>query len=420
MHHSKFDDIDLETIELKTQTALRQTINQKPKCSCESENLIHSGHSLVCLDCGREVADSSPWTEETDQKPDHKNYTGMRIIGKQSYGQSKSLLKSSADYGKYRHTFTLKEIQRWDSQSESGKHFPKNITSQVTDMYSEIRASGRVFRKNIKRGIISALLYYCCYANGISQTPTEIAQRFGIEEKFHSTGDRILRDLAESGIIELPETVDPLSDYIDRYFEILKISPIYRQFVLEIIETAAKNKLHVLCDSKNNTKCIGAIYLLLSRLLHTDAAEQAQLSLGILEQKCEISKTTYLKYYTMICKYYKIFAHIFIIHKIPLKQEWKVSIDKALCRTETPNESASRQAQQDESASHIGDKINKPIKRTIRKPRTKKVTALKTIDEQSQEPSQLEKLTEEPSQVDKPIKKSVRAPRKNKATSAVK
>lgn len=318
MHHINLEDIDLETIELKTNIR-RQTNTDKPKCACGSENLTHSGHSLVCLSCGKEIADSSPWTEEIDIKPD-KSYSGMRVVGKASYGQSKSLLKSSADYSKYRHVFTLKEIHRWDSQNESGKHFPKNIITQVTDMYSEIKASGRVFRKNIKRGIISALIYYCCYANGISRTPTEISQRLGIEEKFHSTGDRILREIAELGIIDLPETIDPISDYIDRYFEILKIPIEYRQFVIDIVDTAAKNKLHVLSDSKNNTKCIGAIYLLITRLKMAE-------SITLLEQKCEISKTTYLKYYNMICKYYKLFVPVFINHKIPMKYEWKNSID---------------------------------------------------------------------------------------------
>jgi uncharacterized membrane protein YeiH len=75
-----------------------------------------------------------------------------------------------------------------------------------------------VFRKDVKKGVQGACLYYTCHQNGISKTPFEIAKIVGIAEKFLSSGDRILSDLNERGIIQIPK-IDSIPSYINRYFE---------------------------------------------------------------------------------------------------------------------------------------------------------------------------------------------------------
>jgi transcription initiation factor TFIIIB Brf1 subunit/transcription initiation factor TFIIB len=279
---------------------------------------------LTCLSCGLEiVGGAANYTEESssmsasDNNVNDKGFISMRIVGKGSYGLNRNLLKSCADYIRYRKMTTLKEMNNWNSQQTTNM-LPKNIIEEANDMFATIKEHGIVYRKDVKKGVQGKCLYYVCHAAGISKTPAEIAQFVGISEKFLSAGDRILRDLHERRIITIPEYIDSIPSYVHRYFELLSIPTKYMQFVLDIIRQADKKKLHVLHDSKNVTKCVGSIYLLIERTELRDIIDK-----DTIESTCAISKTTFIKYYNMLCKFYKLFAHIFAAHGIKMKAEWR-------------------------------------------------------------------------------------------------
>ena len=82
----------------------------------------------------------------------------------------------------------------------------------------------------------------------------------------------------------------------------------------------------MLFDSKDNTKCVGAIYLLIDRV----KSLRTTIDKDKLGTECNISKTTFIKYHNMINKYYKKFIHIFIKHDIPLKSSWRSDIEYTL------------------------------------------------------------------------------------------
>ena len=186
-------------------------------------------------------------------------------------------------------------------------------------MFATIKEAGYVFRKDGKKGVISACLYYACYNNGISKTPSEIAQFSNIEEKFHSFGDRILHDLNELGVIEIPIKVAPITDYVTRYMTLLEIPMKYKKFVLELIARADKKHIHILHDSKNNTKCVGAIYMLIDRV--PDLSKR--ITKEMIEKDCGISKTTFIRYYNVLCDHYKCLKKIFKRNGISMKSEWR-------------------------------------------------------------------------------------------------
>jgi transcription initiation factor TFIIIB Brf1 subunit/transcription initiation factor TFIIB len=227
-------------------------------------------------------------------------------------------MKNCANYNSYRKIKSMREMVNWSSHSTTNQ-FPKNVIKEANEQFAQIRESGVVVRKNVKKGLQGACLYYACYSNGISRTPMEIAKIIDITEKNISNGDRLLRDLNERGIITLPSGLDPAVSYINRYFELLKIDERYKQFVIDIINQFEEDKLHVIYDTKTNTKCIGAIYMLIDRIPEL----KQRISREKIEEECEISKNTFNKYYNMLCKFYKRFVHIFIQHRIPMKAEWK-------------------------------------------------------------------------------------------------
>lgn len=314
------------------ETNIKITDLRTEGCYSCGGRLFSKGSILTCQSCGLEIPGGLVASADedhnivaglnTDCNVNNKGFVSIKIIGKGSYGMNRNMMKNCANYKTYRTMATLKEMHNWNSQS-SGKQLPKNIIEETNRMFATIKDHGLVYRKNVKRGVQAACLYYICHINGISKTPTEIAQIASIDEKFLSMGDRILRDLNERRIITIPGRINSIPSYIDRYFELLGISPKYKQFVIDIIEQADADHLHVLHDSKNNTKCIGTIYLLIERVPYL----RKKIDKEQVEKECSISKTTFVKYYTMLCKFYRRFAHCFAKHGIKMKREWKEKVD---------------------------------------------------------------------------------------------
>jgi hypothetical protein len=275
--------------------------------------------------------DDSLFTSANDSNVNDKGFMHMRIIGNGSYGFNRSLLKSCANYQQFRKLASLKEMNNWNAQSQDIK-IPKNVIDEANIMFDTVKKNGNVYRKDVKKGVQTACLYYACYINGISKTPSEMAKFATIQDKFHSSGDRTLRSLHDKGIIQLPDKINPIVDYINRYFAMLNIPIEYKDFVLEIIEKADKAKLHVLYDSKNNTKCIGAIYILITRIREL----RKRLSREEIEKICLISKTTFVKYFTVLSDYYRKFVPIFVKHRIPMPSKWREDIDEVISECKNP------------------------------------------------------------------------------------
>lgn len=292
--------------------------------SCGGKLFI-SNTIIFCKDCGEEVQKTSNMAEEdystsasTDCNVNSNGFISIKITGKGSYNYHKSLLKTCANYSKYRKLNTMKDISKWNSESKK-IHIPKNVLQEANEMFAIIKDHGYVFRKDHKNGVISNCIYYRCYANGITKTPSEIAQFTKIEEKFHSFGDRILHELHERGIINIPMKINPIADYVERYLELLNIPKKYKPFVVELIERAERKHIHVLHDSKNSTKAIGAIYMLIQRIPEL----KQEVTKEKIDAEISISKTTFIRYYEILCKYYKKIKKIFKKHGIPMPNKWR-------------------------------------------------------------------------------------------------
>lgn len=314
------DDSDFDIFEHKI------NVHEKnASCNGCGGVLYASGTIVTCQSCGVETSNTSNITEDdystsatTNCNISSNGFITLKMVGKGSQRYHRNMLKTCADYSKYSKINTLKDMNNWNSQSKK-HHIPKNVILEANDMFAKIKEHGYVFRKDGKKGVLSACLYYACYNNGISKTPSEIAQFSGIEEKFHSLGDRILHDLNERDIIKIPIKINPIEDYVDRYIELLDIPKKYRQFIIELIYRAEKKHIHILHDSKNNTKCVGAIYMLVDRVPEL----RKKITKEKIDQECGISKTTFIRYYNVLCQYYKKLKKVFKRHQIPMKDEWR-------------------------------------------------------------------------------------------------
>ena len=284
-------------------------------CGIEDRDNVIEGDMVNCCDM-------------TSVDGSNANYFGnnitLKITGKGSYGLQKSVLKNCANYERYRASNNLKEMRNLNAQNAE-VNIPRNIIREANEMFTKIHDAGYVFRKDQKKGVISACLYYACFKNGIARTPQEIAKFMQIEEKFHSHGDRVLHDLNEKEIINIPIQIMPMRQYLEMYFNLLDINRKFLPFTEALINKAERSTLHILHDCKNNTKCIGAIYMLVTRI----PMLSQRISLEYISNTCSISPATVKRYFNVIETYWQHFKVVFKRYGIPMPVAWRGGVIKS-------------------------------------------------------------------------------------------
>jgi transcription initiation factor TFIIIB Brf1 subunit/transcription initiation factor TFIIB len=298
-------------------------IDYKSCPTCRTQCVI-DGNALVCQSCGYELtnlieaqSDFSVAAQECSGMS--SVFVPLKLVGCTASRYTRSVYLAAANYGDYAKNKNFKEMVAWSHRSK-GRKLPKNVIRAANEMFHIIKQHGYVFRVNCKRGVMGECLYYACNAHGISKTPGEIADIVGIEEKFLSYGDRVLQDLNEKRIITIPTNIDPIRDYTVRYLDLLDIDPKYVDFVVDLINTAERKRIHILHDSRNNTKAAGAVYILVCRI----PKYKKLINTDMIEQRCNISKTTFKRYADVIVQYHRVLTRVFKRHRIPMPDSWRV------------------------------------------------------------------------------------------------
>lgn len=308
-------DVDLEVkLDLSDKSDI---LNICPVCH---ENTILT-NSMYCVNCGVENF------EHNDSKFNHNidknhntsvgSFMSFNVIGKSSYYYQRSLLKTCANYSAFRKNSNRKDLEDCNFQYE-GKKIPKCAIKLAIELFSKIKEKGYVFRGNKKKGVIGSCLFYACIMFNMTKTPREIASLLNIEDRFLSQGDKQIQEKNEKGIIDIPTTFRPLNDYINQYFPTFSIPDKYKQFIIDLIEYAEKKNIHILNDSRTTTKCIGAIYLLVSRVKELNHIKKI-----IVSDEQSIKKNTFIKYTNLLISNHNLLKPVFKKHRIPMPKEWK-------------------------------------------------------------------------------------------------
>jgi transcription initiation factor TFIIIB Brf1 subunit/transcription initiation factor TFIIB len=315
---STHNNIDLEIqVNLGDEKLPKFTICTK----CNIEGKISDG-SIHCVGCGIETivvddANKFSFTVDKDHNTSDNSFMSFNFIGKNSYCYQRSFLKTCANYSSFRKNNNRKDLYNYNYQYE-GKKIPKTSIKLAIELFSKIKENNYVFRGNGKKGVLGACLFYACVMNHITKTPREIASIMDIEERFLSQGDRIVQELNEKGIISIPTILRPLTDYLDQYFPSLGIDIKYKQFIVDLIERAEKKNIHIVNDSRTTTKCIGGIYMLITRL-----KELQSITKDKIVKECSISKSTFIRYYNLLLINWKILKPVFKKHRIPMPSIWR-------------------------------------------------------------------------------------------------
>jgi len=300
--------------------------NLCPNCKTEcqsNEGTIH------CPGCGhrrelmRETSHYNPSVNQTHNTADNA-FMSFKMVGKNSYSKQRNLMKTCSNSAAYTKMSNKKEIHNYNYQFDGNK-FPKDALEKAHEIICQIRQAGYVYRGKGRKGMWGACISVSCQDNRTTKARKTICALLKIEERFLSQGDRKLAQLEEDGVITLPRPVDSasgtkysLEDYIIQYFSALGIPIKYKQFIIDIIERAEKKRLHMKNDSRLTTKCVGAIYMLTTRVRSLN-----KITKDIIWKESNISKSTFTRYYRLLFDNHKKIKKVFKKHRIPMDVSWR-------------------------------------------------------------------------------------------------
>lgn len=309
-----------------------------PNIDLESDIILDSKHdSLICTKCNKpfstdnhisfckkcgietdSLSNHTPsFVSDTDHNTSNNSFMTFNFIGKNSYRYQRSYLKTCSNYASFRKNNNRKDMYNYNYQYE-GKKLPKSSIKVAIELFSKIKEHNYVYRGNGKKGVLGACLFYACIINKITKTPREIASLMNIEERFLSHGDRILQELNEIDVISIPTCIRPLNDYLSQYFPTLNIPDKYKSFIVDIINRAEAKNIHINNDSKMTTKAIGSIYLLVMNVKDLN-----RITKDTIVKECNISKSTFIRYYNLLLSNIPIIKPVFKKHKITMPSKWR-------------------------------------------------------------------------------------------------
>jgi hypothetical protein len=326
--------IDDEEITITKKIEMDTSVNFNLCALCNEEGVAQDS-LITCHKCGftwhDTESDGNTNRVLLDHNTSNNTFMTFNVVGKNSYQFQRSLLKTCSDYASFRKYDNKLKLFNY-AYTHEGNKIPKDIIMAAVELFNQIKMAGLVFRKNKKLGVQGMCLYYtCARKEGFAKTIQDIAMLMKIEERFLSFGDKVLQDLNEQNIIDIPVFIDLIKSLVIQYFSLLKLPEKdekynYQQFVIDLIYRAEYKKIHIRHDFRPKTKCIGAIYMLLERMKSNPLF--ATITKDDIVKEYNISKSTFVRYYKILCVYNTKIKKVFKKHKIPMPLKWKISTIK--------------------------------------------------------------------------------------------
>jgi transcription initiation factor TFIIIB Brf1 subunit/transcription initiation factor TFIIB len=249
--------------------------------------------SMICPDCGL----MKPF-EDTEGSYEHgmmhtesdDNIVTFRIQGPSDKICEKEVKSNSANKLMQRKN-TEKQMQSIKFK-DKGNMIPGHVLKNAADMYGQVQRVATK-RGNVRLGIMAACIYYEAAKTGIARKPSEIAEIMGLDNKKLNKAFKYLHKIASFGCVILPLEIDVAPHFVTRYCEVLGINNEYKPFINSIVEFS--NEYNISTQSRMITKVVGAIYLLV-----VITCNEGSITQDIIEEKCEIGKITFRRFYKHI------------------------------------------------------------------------------------------------------------------------
>jgi transcription initiation factor TFIIIB Brf1 subunit/transcription initiation factor TFIIB len=272
--------------------------NDYKKCiNCDIQMQPNINNTLTCPTCGyikNVIIENLEYEPSMAGYNTNENYhIPIKCIGKNAFQYQKYLRNNTSQYSIIQETTLKKLLEKLNYQSEDFV-IPKNIISNVLNQYKKIRETSKIHRGEILKGILGSLIYYECLKEGIIRKPKELAKWYSISENDLSKGDKILRELEEEGIIELPINKDFNLEYISSYLKRINIDIKYEAFLIELLNNINDLKIGN-PNARLSTKIASLIFLLIISKKYNITSEE-------IAKEFDISISTFKSFYMEIFK----------------------------------------------------------------------------------------------------------------------
>jgi transcription initiation factor TFIIIB Brf1 subunit/transcription initiation factor TFIIB len=241
------------------------TANDYKNCEdCNVQMQPNINNTLTCPNCGfikTVIIENLEYEPSMSGYNTNQNYhIPIKYVGKNSFQYQKFLRNNTSEYSIIQETSLKKILDKLNYQSNDFV-IPKNIISNVLIQYKKIRNTSKIHRGEILKGILGSLIYYECLKEGIIRKPKELAKWYSISENDLSKGDKILRELEEENIIELPINTNFNSEYILSYLKRINLNVSYEEFLLELLDKINELKIGN-PNARLSTKIASLIFLI--------------------------------------------------------------------------------------------------------------------------------------------------------------
>jgi transcription initiation factor TFIIIB Brf1 subunit/transcription initiation factor TFIIB len=271
--------------------------NYKNCNECNIQMQPNINNTLTCPSCGfikTVIIENLEYEPSMSGYNTNENYhIPIKCIGKNSFQYQKYLRNNTSQYSIIQETSIKRILDKLNYKSDNFV-IPKNIITNVLNQYKKIRETSKIHRGEILKGILGSLLYYECLKEGIIRKPKELAKWYDISENDLSKGDKILRDLAESGVIDLPINKDYNNEYIESYLKRMDLDIKYSNLLIELLEKINEFKIGN-PNARLSTKIAALIFLLI-------ISKKYPISTETISEEFDISISTFKTFYMEIFK----------------------------------------------------------------------------------------------------------------------
>ena len=299
----EFNDI-LNDSKIEEIQKTEENNNYKNCLECNIQMQPNINNTLTCPECGyikKVIIENLEYEPSMSGYNTTENYhIPIKCIGKNSFQYQKYLRNNTSQYSIIQETSIKRILEKLNYKSDNFV-IPKNIISNVLNQYKKIRETSKIHRGEILKGILGSLLYYECLKEGIIRKPKELAKWYDISENDLSKGDKILRDLAESGVIELPLNKDYNDEYIESYLKRINLDIKYSLFLNELLERINELKIGN-PNARLSTKIAALIFLLVISKKYIISTED-------IASEFDISISTFKTFYMEIYKNKHLINH---------------------------------------------------------------------------------------------------------------
>jgi transcription initiation factor TFIIIB Brf1 subunit/transcription initiation factor TFIIB len=288
-------------------------LNYKNCTECNIQMQPNINNTLTCPECGfikTVIIENLEYEPSMAGYNTNENYhIPIKCIGKNSFQYQKYLRNNTSQYSIIQETSIKRILEKLNYKSDNFI-IPKNIIQNVLNQYKKIRETSKIHRGEILKGILGSLLYYECLKEGIIRKPKELAKWYEISENDLSKGDKILRDLAENGVIDLPINKEYNDEYIESYLKRMDLDIKYSLFLNELLDIINENKVGN-PNARLSTKISALIFLLI-------ISKKYAITTEAISEEFDISISTFKTFYMEIYKNKHLINHILQKYNIEL------------------------------------------------------------------------------------------------------